>query len=166
MKRKRNESVGTRLNGVKLVDSFASPLTRVACTKPHTRSEVLVERKEDREKKQQQKQKSVCLSPRFSMEAKFGRMLLPLIWASCLVTFLIMVPVVESIWLDLPSSGTKCVSEEIQSRVVVLADYHVIDDSSPGHLPTVSARVCNLAVEIDGIDFDLLRFVLDCKEIG
>uniref|UniRef100_A0A0E0CRZ3 GOLD domain-containing protein n=1 Tax=Oryza meridionalis TaxID=40149 RepID=A0A0E0CRZ3_9ORYZ len=29
----------------------------------------------------------------------------------------------EAVWLDLPQSGTKCVSEEIQSNVVVLADY-------------------------------------------
>lgn len=55
----------------------------------------------------------------------------------------VLVSPVKAIWLTLPSSGTKCVSEEIQGNVVVLADYVVIDDSidAPHHYPTVSARV-------------------------
>lgn len=33
----------------------------------------------------------------------------------------------EAIWLTIPpTGGTKCVSEEIQSNVVVLADYYVV----------------------------------------
>ncbi|KAM7507728.1 hypothetical protein LguiA_018181 [Lonicera macranthoides] len=50
--------------------------------------------------------------------------------------------VVEGVWLDLPSSGTKCVSEDIQNNVVVLADYSVINqDGSSTVIPNISARV-------------------------
>uniref|UniRef100_A0A803M5C3 GOLD domain-containing protein n=1 Tax=Chenopodium quinoa TaxID=63459 RepID=A0A803M5C3_CHEQI len=46
----------------------------------------------------------------------------------------------EGIWLNLPSTGTKCVSEEILNNVVVVADYVIIDEQ--GHAsPTVSAKV-------------------------
>jgi hypothetical protein len=36
----------------------------------------------------------------------------------------------EAVWLTIPSTGTKtkCVSEEIQTHVVVLADYYVVSD--------------------------------------
>ncbi|XP_004500567.1 transmembrane emp24 domain-containing protein p24delta3-like [Cicer arietinum] len=48
----------------------------------------------------------------------------------------------EAIWLNIPSSGTKCVSEEIQTHVVVLATYYVVSDDTKGHpLPTISAKV-------------------------
>ncbi|EXB44367.1 Transmembrane emp24 domain-containing protein 10 [Morus notabilis] len=52
-----------------------------------------------------------------------------------------------AIWLSIPSSGTKCVSEEIHSNVVVLADYYVVHDfievhdQPPQHIPTISVRV-------------------------
>ncbi|CAN6543190.1 unnamed protein product [Malus baccata var. baccata] len=46
----------------------------------------------------------------------------------------------QAIWVTLPSSGTKCVSEEIQNNVVVLADYVVIPDDH-SHSPTISAKV-------------------------
>ncbi|XP_021800651.1 transmembrane emp24 domain-containing protein p24delta3-like [Prunus avium] len=46
----------------------------------------------------------------------------------------------QAIWLTLPSSGTKCVSEEIQNNVVVLADYVVIPDDH-SHSPTIAAKV-------------------------
>ncbi|KAJ9146322.1 hypothetical protein P3X46_028603 [Hevea brasiliensis] len=52
-----------------------------------------------------------------------------------------LVPVAEALWLSIPSSGTKCVSEEIQNNVVVLADYYVINEDRPEHTPNVSARV-------------------------
>ncbi|TQD87978.1 hypothetical protein C1H46_026476 [Malus baccata] len=45
----------------------------------------------------------------------------------------------QAIWVTLPSSGTKCVSEEIQNNVVVLADYVVIPDDH-SHSPTISAK--------------------------
>lgn len=47
----------------------------------------------------------------------------------------------EAIWLSLPATGTKCVSEEIQSNVVVLADYVVISDDHVRSVPTISAKV-------------------------
>ncbi|KAE8713429.1 Transmembrane emp24 domain-containing protein p24delta5 [Hibiscus syriacus] len=67
--------------------------------------------------------------------------LLPIILVLCLTRNNCMLPVAEAIWLTIPSSGTKCVSEEIQSNVVVLADYYVIDEHNPDHIPTISARV-------------------------
>ncbi|KAH9691090.1 GOLD domain-containing protein [Citrus sinensis] len=66
---------------------------------------------------------------------------LPLILLLCLACYICVVPVTEAIWLQIPSSGTKCVSEEINSNVVVLADYYVIDEAHPEHPPTVSAKV-------------------------
>ncbi|CAN8312865.1 unnamed protein product [Cochlearia groenlandica] len=48
----------------------------------------------------------------------------------------------EAIWLTIPAAGgTKCVSEEIQSNVVVLADYYVVDEHNPENTPTVSSKV-------------------------
>ena len=48
----------------------------------------------------------------------------------------------EAIWLSLPATGTKCVSEELHNNVVVLADYVVISDDHVHPTPTISARVC------------------------
>ncbi|GAA0183945.1 vesicle coat protein [Lithospermum erythrorhizon] len=56
----------------------------------------------------------------------------------CVLVWLILVVKVKAIWLEVPSSGTKCVSEDIHNNVVVLADYAVIGDGLP---PTVSAKV-------------------------
>ncbi|GLT96928.1 hypothetical protein SLE2022_145190 [Rubroshorea leprosula] len=50
------------------------------------------------------------------------------------------VPVGEAVWLSLPESGTKCVSEEIQNNVVVLGDYVVISEDHT-HVPTISVKV-------------------------
>lgn len=50
----------------------------------------------------------------------------------------------EAIWLSLPDSGTKCVSEEIHNNVVVLADYVVISDDNVHPTPTISAKVNQL----------------------
>ncbi|XP_045816601.1 transmembrane emp24 domain-containing protein p24delta4-like [Trifolium pratense] len=46
----------------------------------------------------------------------------------------------EAVWLTIPSSGTKskCVSEEIQTHVVVLADYYVVSDEGQH---TITAKV-------------------------
>nr|GMD08876.1 transmembrane emp24 domain-containing protein p24delta3-like [Ipomoea batatas]GME16161.1 transmembrane emp24 domain-containing protein p24delta3-like [Ipomoea batatas] len=46
----------------------------------------------------------------------------------------------EAIWLNLPGSGTKCVSEEIHNNVVVLADYVVISDDHVHPTPTISVK--------------------------
>ncbi|XP_048226579.1 transmembrane emp24 domain-containing protein p24delta5 isoform X2 [Ricinus communis] len=52
-----------------------------------------------------------------------------------------VIPVAEAIWFTIPSSGTKCVSEEIQNNVVVLADYYIINEDQPQHAPTISVKV-------------------------
>jgi len=49
-------------------------------------------------------------------------------------------PSALAIWLTLPASGTKCVSEEIQNNVVVLADYVVIP-TDHSHNPTIALKV-------------------------
>ncbi|CAI0375506.1 unnamed protein product [Linum tenue] len=49
-------------------------------------------------------------------------------------------PVTEAIWLNLPPSGTKCVSEELHNNVVVLADYVVVSDDHSS-APTISVKV-------------------------
>ncbi|XP_077250092.1 transmembrane emp24 domain-containing protein p24delta3-like [Tasmannia lanceolata] len=60
-----------------------------------------------------------------------------LIFVLCLMG----IPSSQGIWLNLPSSGTKCVSEEIQTNVVVLADYTVISQDVGQEVPTISAKV-------------------------
>lgn len=62
--------------------------------------------------------------------------------AAVLLLFLVpvMIPVGEAVWLDVPPTGTKCVSEEIQSNVVVLADYLIISEDH-GVMPTISVKV-------------------------
>lgn len=48
----------------------------------------------------------------------------------------------EAIWLTIPpTGGTKCVSEEIHSNVVVLADYYVVDEHNPENAPAISLKV-------------------------
>ncbi|CAN8305738.1 unnamed protein product [Cochlearia groenlandica] len=51
-----------------------------------------------------------------------------------------LVSIGEAVWLDVPPTGTKCVSEEIQSNVVVLGDYLIISEDH-AVLPTISAKV-------------------------
>ncbi|CAK8578694.1 unnamed protein product [Lathyrus sativus] len=51
-----------------------------------------------------------------------------------------LLPSTLAIWLTLPSSGTKCVSEEIQNNVVVLADYVVVPDDHT-QSPTLAVKV-------------------------
>lgn len=59
----------------------------------------------------------------------------------CLTISNNIVPAAEAIWLSIPNSGTKCVSEEIQNDVVVLADYYVLNEEHPEHPATVTVRV-------------------------
>ncbi|KAJ1378038.1 Thioredoxin-like superfamily [Sesbania bispinosa] len=60
----------------------------------------------------------------------------------CFFTTLNIIPQTEAVWLTIPTSGTKCMSEEIQTHVVVLADYYVVADDVQGHpLRTVSVKV-------------------------
>jgi p24 family protein delta-1 len=57
------------------------------------------------------------------------------------VAAVLLLPVAEAVWLELPPSGTKCVSEEIQPNVVVLADYAIMYESHPSSHPTVAVKV-------------------------
>lgn len=50
----------------------------------------------------------------------------------------------QGIWLNLPASGTKCVSEEIQTNVVVLADYTVISEDHQ-NMQTISTKVITIS---------------------
>ncbi|KAK9167621.1 hypothetical protein Scep_002812 [Stephania cephalantha] len=59
----------------------------------------------------------------------------------CVLIAMSAIPMGQGIWLNLPSSGTKCVSEEIQTNVVVLADYMVIADDHTPSIPTISIKV-------------------------
>lgn len=65
---------------------------------------------------------------------------LPLLLVWCMICFLGNIQVSEGIWLNLPGSATKCVSEELHNNVVVLADYVVISDDH-SHMPTISVKV-------------------------
>ncbi|KAK4391092.1 Transmembrane emp24 domain-containing protein p24delta3 [Sesamum angolense] len=70
--------------------------------------------------------------------------------ARCLWTVLIVVaasvfPAARGLWLDLPSSGTKCVSEELHNNVVVMADYYAFIgedyDANNTVIPSISVKV-------------------------
>ncbi|KAF1871428.1 hypothetical protein Lal_00020221 [Lupinus albus] len=66
-------------------------------------------------------------------------MTLFLILLLSLTTFLF--PQTEAIWLTIPTSGPKCLSEEIQTHVVVIADYYVVAVDTEGHqLHTISVK--------------------------
>ncbi|XP_004490357.1 transmembrane emp24 domain-containing protein p24delta4-like [Cicer arietinum] len=58
----------------------------------------------------------------------------------CLATMSQVFLKAEAVWLSIPNSGTKCLSEEIQTNVVVLGDYYVVTEEGP-QLHTVSAKV-------------------------
>jgi p24 family protein delta-1 len=47
-----------------------------------------------------------------------------------------------AVWLEIHPSATKCVSEDIQSNVVVIGDYSVLYEHHHAH-PTVSVKVIN-----------------------
>ncbi|KAB2051076.1 hypothetical protein ES319_A12G031300v1 [Gossypium barbadense] len=49
-------------------------------------------------------------------------------------------PLCDAIWLNIPKTGTKCVSEEIHSNVVVLADYVVVSVED-GQTATIAVKV-------------------------
>ncbi|CAI0408432.1 unnamed protein product [Linum tenue] len=73
------------------------------------------------------------MAPRLNSRAAVAVLLLAMVAS--------LLPAARGIWLSIPSSGTKCVSEEIHSNVVVLADYYVINEEKPEHVPKVSSRV-------------------------
>jgi hypothetical protein len=49
-----------------------------------------------------------------------------------------------AVWLELATTAIKCLSEEIQSNVVVMADYSILFEEHPIR-PRVSAKVTNNA---------------------
>ncbi|EER96837.1 transmembrane emp24 domain-containing protein p24delta3 isoform X2 [Sorghum bicolor] len=51
-----------------------------------------------------------------------------------------MVTGAGAVWLEIAPSGTKCVSEEIQSNVVVIGDYSVLYEHHHAH-PTIAVKV-------------------------
>lgn len=53
----------------------------------------------------------------------------------------VVVSCVQGIWLSLPATGTKCVSEEIQTNVVVLADFAVVSDEKAHDVQLISVKV-------------------------
>ena len=62
----------------------------------------------------------------------------------------------QGIWLDLPATGTKCVSEDIHNNVVVLADYALINNQQDSHLhppATISVKVINFSFFVFGFGF-------------
>lgn len=61
----------------------------------------------------------------------------------CLTTHFSVLPFAEAVWFPIPTTGTKCMSEEIQKNVVVLADYYVVTENGP-QISTVSVKVCLL----------------------
>jgi hypothetical protein len=58
-----------------------------------------------------------------------------------------MVAGTEAVWLEIRPSATKCVSEDIQSNVVVIGDYSLLYEHHHVH-PTVSVNVINQS-EVD-----------------
>ncbi|PIN11396.1 emp24/gp25L/p24 family of membrane trafficking protein [Handroanthus impetiginosus] len=67
------------------------------------------------------------------------------LWAAVIVFAAAAIPAARGIWLDLPSSGTKCVSEELHNNVVVMGDYFAFVgeeyDANNTYVPTMSVKV-------------------------
>jgi hypothetical protein len=60
---------------------------------------------------------------------------------SLIFPLIAFVAVVDGVWLTISSSGTKCVSEDIQGNVIVLADYYVVDEDHVTGASFIFARV-------------------------
>ncbi|KVH93476.1 GOLD-like protein [Cynara cardunculus var. scolymus] len=65
----------------------------------------------------------------------------PRLFFQVILFMLIMVKSGDCIWLNLPKSGRKCVTEEIHNNVVVLADYVVISDVHIHPTPSITTKV-------------------------
>ncbi|KAJ8773405.1 hypothetical protein K2173_028582 [Erythroxylum novogranatense] len=59
----------------------------------------------------------------------------------CLIGSAYVVQRTEGVWLTIPSTGTKCLSEDIHSNVVVLANYYAFNEENPEQTFSISARV-------------------------
>uniref|UniRef100_N1QSB9 Transmembrane emp24 domain-containing protein 10 n=1 Tax=Aegilops tauschii TaxID=37682 RepID=N1QSB9_AEGTA len=73
------------------------------------------------------------------MAAAAGAATRPALVLGALVAALMMLGA-EAVWLDLPPTGTKCVSEEIQPNVVVVADYMLMYEAHATAHPTVAVK--------------------------
>ncbi|KAD6119333.1 hypothetical protein E3N88_10604 [Mikania micrantha] len=65
-------------------------------------------------------------------------------WRSIAIFVWIISTLTQAIYFELPDSGTKCVSEHIQTNVLVLADYVLVDFHKDSHLrteATISVKV-------------------------
>ncbi|XP_052206009.1 transmembrane emp24 domain-containing protein p24delta4-like [Diospyros lotus] len=62
-----------------------------------------------------------------------------LVWSTSVL--LLLLPAGEAIWVTLPAKETKCLSERIQTNVVVLADYLIVSDDHGDPTPTISVKV-------------------------
>ncbi|KAK9989210.1 hypothetical protein SO802_029449 [Lithocarpus litseifolius] len=75
------------------------------------------------------------------MMMKMGRKVFSLLVIWFLVSHVVLKKC-DAIWMTVPATGTKCVSEELQNNVVVLADYVVVSENDHSHLtPTIAAKV-------------------------
>ena len=75
------------------------------------------------------------------MMKKMGRKVFSLLIVLFLVCHVVLKKC-DAIWMTVPATGTKCVSEELQNNVVVLADYVVVSENDHSHLtPTIAAKV-------------------------
>nr|XP_043629381.1 transmembrane emp24 domain-containing protein p24delta3-like [Erigeron canadensis] len=72
---------------------------------------------------------------------KLGRVATAGVLILILFIITVMVEKSESVWMNLPKSGSKCVTEEIHNNVVVVGDYVVISDDHLHPTPTISAKV-------------------------
>ncbi|KAE9605868.1 hypothetical protein Lal_00024594 [Lupinus albus] len=53
----------------------------------------------------------------------------------------VVLPQTHALWIEIPSSGPKCISEEIHSNVVVLGDYFLFSDHKNTEHITLSSTV-------------------------
>ena len=63
------------------------------------------------------------------------------------------VPVARGVWLDLPNSGSKCISEELHNNAVVLADYYAFigedyDVNGTTVAPSITVKVNLLCLHL------------------
>lgn len=76
-----------------------------------------------------------------------------------------------AVWLEVPSTGTKCVSEDIKQNVVVIADFSVVnDDSNPHNTFNIAARVTfyftDLILNIVDLYFVIISAIFDDEFIN
>lgn len=61
-----------------------------------------------------------------------------LLWA---LLFLCLFSTSRAIWITIPASGAKCVSEEVHTNILVLGDFVVVSAGKDSHNSTVSLKV-------------------------